>query len=95
MECVKVSSLNIHVENSFLVQRRDDIKRMIKYIKNEYPEHPTFKHSEKVLVAEWCVHNLLYNFGLFKERTKHVDLNSNKTILEKWAYLFIALFYTK
>lgn len=35
--------------------------------------------SVKSYLREWQAHNLLYKLGLFKERTKDVDLNINES----------------
>ncbi len=91
---IHVSDDNIRIENSYTARSRKEIKEVLGYIKYYYPGHLTFKNnSDLVLIAEWCTHNLLYNLGVLRSRTKDVDLNSNKTKLEKIAYLVTSLFY--
>lgn len=93
---IHVSDDNIRIENSYTARSRKEIREVLGYIKYYYPGHLTFKNnSDRVLVAEWCVHNLLYNLNVLRSRTKDVDLNSNKTKLEKIAYLIASLFYWK
>ena len=73
IECI-CSSNNVHIINSFEVTK---IKSMIIILKNLRKEFPYIKvvHNRSLfsLINEWRAHNLLYNLGLFKSKTKDVD----------------------
>ena len=92
---VLVSENNIHIYDSYLISSRKEMKEQISDIKSWYPSHPIFDIPEYILIAEWCSHNLLYNLGLFQYRTKDVDLNYNKSWIEKIVYVLVSLFYWK
>ena len=92
---VLISPNNIQIVDSYTIKSRKEMYKVLRDIKEKHLDNEVFKISDTVLVAEWCAHNLLYNLGLYKNRTKDVDLNSGKTILEKVAYLTLALFYWK
>lgn len=49
--------------------------------------------TAKSYLREWQAHNLLYKLGLFKERTKDVDLNINESWFRRVGYTIISLFY--
>lgn len=91
---LNIGEQDIQIVDSYKVTKRSDIKKYISEIKTEYSSHPVFeKISEKTLVSEWCVHNLLYKLNILRSRTKDVDLNSNKTKLEIFLYRFLSIFY--
>lgn len=54
------------------------MKSIIYCIKNETSdEYAINKRSTFNMIHEWRTHNLLYSFGLLKNRTKDTDLNTN------------------
>lgn len=82
---ITLSSNNIHIEDSY---RCKHIKDILKYIKLQDPK---CSRSLFGMINEWRSHNLLYSFGLYKDRTRSVDLEFNS----KWYYsvaYFIILF---
>ena len=93
MENVFVSDNNIQIKDSYLIKSRKEMKKILKQIEEEYPEHPTFTYPTYVLVAEWCTHNLLYSLGLYRNRTKDTDLDANKATKDIIAYLLVSLLY--
>ena len=91
---LNIGEQDIQIVDSYKVTKRSDIKKYISEIKTEYSSHPVFKKiSEKTLIYEWCVHNLLYKLNILRSRTKDVDLNSNKTKMEIFLYRFLSIFY--
>lgn len=45
------------------------------YLRELYSEHPVWKRTMKSLRREWAAHNLAYNLGIRREKTKDVDLD--------------------
>lgn len=82
----KATLRNVHINNSYLV-RKKDMEECLKFIeKNTWRDTElsfvgdmfdtaVFLRSIKSLKAEWVVHNALYNLGIQRERTKDVDLD--------------------
>ena len=69
---------NIKIIDSF---KYVDRETQIVTIKMFMEKYEWFKaRSLKSYVREWRAHNRLYKLGLFKDRTKDVDLN----VHEKW-----------
>lgn len=53
----------------------DEMYNILNYLKELFPDSLVFKRSLKSLTREWRVHNFLYKIGLYKSRTKDVDLD--------------------
>lgn len=91
---VNIGEYDIQVVDSYKIKKRKDIKKYITELKAEYCSHPVFVNiSEKTLISEWCVHNLLYKLNILKSRTKDVDFNSNKSKIEIVLYRLLSIFY--
>jgi len=70
-----ITNNNIHVENSYMYSK-DCMKDALELWRGKYPEYDVFIHrTDNDMIREWCVHNVLYELGIAKERTKDVDLN--------------------
>ena len=66
---------NIHVEDSARIPRRE-FGPVLDEIAALYPECQVLqKRSRYSLKCEWAVHNLLYNLGVYRKRTRDVDLD--------------------
>lgn len=68
---------------------------VIKKLRNEFPRI-TVIHDRSIfsLIIEWRAHNLLYDLGMYKSRTKDVDLNYPKWYVYP-IYFILSLFYLK
>jgi hypothetical protein len=90
-----ISILNnyVHINNSFKVTSRDDMNFVLDKIKTNYPNHEICNISNFMLVQEWATHNLLYSLGLFKDKTRDVDLNINKSWFISSLYCIIGFLY--
>lgn len=53
------------------------IKIILDY-NSKYPSNTNWQRSESSLLNEWYVHNILYDFGLYQERTKDVDFETSE-----------------
>lgn len=85
---IKVSKNNIHIEDSYKVNRKDDMQIVLTDIRADYSleESDVLKRTDKSLIKEWYVHNVLYNLNLFREHTKDVDLNYPQSKIIEIAY---------
>lgn len=66
---------NIKIIDGYKINKKKDMKSILLLLKQEHPECNTFKRSICSLISEWKTHNRLYRLGLWKSRTKDVDLN--------------------
>lgn len=79
---------NIHITDSYKIAKKKFKEYLLNY-KNEYPDCKVFKRGIFILIMEWSTHNFLYKLGLWKSRTKDVDLDYP----HKW-YIEILYFFT-
>lgn len=90
---ISASENNIHINNSFKIRGRKNIMCVIKQVKEIFPNHLVSSISNYLLVNEWACHNMCYKLGIYKERTKHTDLNCDNPWWLKIGYLIIGSFY--
>lgn len=70
---------NLHIDDSWQV-RKKDMKKQLYQIRYCY-EHPenicsdVWLRTYNSLISEWVCHNALYRLGLWRSRTKDVDLD--------------------
>lgn len=72
------------------------MKKILYRIKDKVKEDKTLAiHNRSVssMVNEWRVHNLIYSLGIFKDRTKSVDLNIGQPWYIKALYTILSPFY--
>ena len=74
MSVYKITSHNIHIQNSYKVSKHD-FSTILDFLKLRHPDCEVWKRSSWSLKAEWAVHNALYGLGIARHRTKDVDLN--------------------
>lgn len=78
-----ITKNNLHIVDSCQVSKKN-FGRTLTSIKNFHPKSDVWKRSDKSLKREWAVHNFSYSLGLFRSRTKDVDLNYPN----RWAWLY-------
>ena len=83
---VVVSDNNIRIENGYLVKGRA-FGFVLNRIRTDEPNEVTSNRSNYSLSCEWAVHNALYRLGLFRSRTKDVDLNYPCRL--EWLYIVL------
>ena len=83
---VVVSDNNICIKNGYLVRGRD-FGFVLNCIRANEPNEVTANRSNYSLSCEWTVHNALYKLGLFRSRTKDVDLNYPCRL--EWLYIVL------
>ena len=91
---VNVSKNNIHIEDSYKVNTREDMQMILTDIraKHSLEESDVLKRTDKSLIKEWCAHNVLYNLHLFRKHTKDVDLNYPQSKIIEIAYSIVSIF---
>ena len=83
---VVVSDNNIRIKNGYLVPCRH-FEFILNCIREDEPNEVTANRSNYSLSCEWAVHNALYKLGLFRSRTKDVDLNY--PCRSEWFYIVL------
>lgn len=86
---------NIHIDNSCEIRKRD-MEGALLSIEIAHPTLSVWKRPMKSLKREWATHNFCYMLGLWRSRTKDVDLNQPN----RWEWLYnitgaIALLFIK
>lgn len=94
---IEVSKNNIHIEDSYLINKRSDIQLVLDNIRANYSLEycEVLKRTDKSLIREWCSHNILYNLHLFRNHTKDVDLNYPQSKIVEVIYSVISIFHIK
>lgn len=90
------SENNTHIEESYRVKKRKDMKEFLKTVKLELrgdEGYAIFKRSEASMIREWRVHNLFYSLGIAKERTRDVDLNTGQPWYASVLYFLLSPLY--
>ena len=92
MDKIKISysEENTHVENSYLIDTKEEINFEVMNIirERQYEKKPVTRTFDSY-AREWKGHNNLFKLGLFKSHTKDVDLNENNSKLEELAWLIL------
>lgn len=85
---IKVSKNNIHIEDSYKVNKKEDMQIVLTDIRADYSleESDVLKRTDSSLIKEWHVHNVIYNLHLFRTHTKDVDLNYPQSKIIEIAY---------
>ena len=90
--CVyNVTENNIHIQYSYKMTSKSEMKEVLYAIQHKHPECNTFKRSYDSLIAEWRAHNRLYNWGIKRDHTADVDLNYPLKWYVELAYRIVGL----
>ena len=93
---ITVSTNNIHIDNSYTIERRADMKIILQELKEELINNsitmdtPFNRRSTKSMINEWVAHNNLYKLGYKPERTKDVDINTPQPCYITVAYWLLS-----
>lgn len=91
-----ITEKNIHIENSYLCKDPDVMNIKLDTIRAEAMKASIIYHrSNKSWIREWLAHNWLYNHGIEVERTAHVDLNEDESLIRRLGYFIIALLFCR
>ena len=72
----------IHITDSYKCKKIKDIKELLNLIKYNNISLVFLNRTNSSLINEWCAHNLLYQLGISRSRTKDVDMEYP----QKWYY---------
>jgi hypothetical protein len=90
-------SLNIHIQDSHLIQDSKTIENAIENIlASVYFEKLAaagYTRTKGSLIREWKAHNVLYRWGYEKERTGSVDLDQSESRGRRIAYFLLSLLF--
>lgn len=91
---VHISEDNTAILNSYIVKSAPDMESILYKIRtNASDKYAISKRSIPSMIREWRVHNLLYSIGLFKSRTRDVDLNIGNPWYIKALYFILSPLY--
>lgn len=91
--CITTTPDNTHIENSYLVKSRKDMRGLLECIElNSHCGDAVRRIPLKTMIREWRAHNLLYALGIARRRTGSVDLNENKWPV-RVMYFIMSLMY--
>lgn len=93
---VCVTKNNISIEDSYKIQKKSDMKNILEQIKSLYEnEHNEVLDNRSIrsMIWEWKSHNLVYSLGLFRDRTRTVDINYPIPGYMNIVYFIASLFY--
>lgn len=81
---------NVKIIDSYLI-KSDAVK--LAFLDELKDDELLDNRSYKSLIREWKAHNILYKFGLFKERTRDTDLDNQESIFRRIGYFIITLLF--
>ena len=94
---ITVSTNNIHIDNSYTIERRADMKIILQELKEELINNsitidtPFNRRSTKSMIKEWVAHNNAYKLNYKRERTSSVDMNYPQKWYVKVLYFVCSL----
>ena len=89
-----ISADNVHIMNSSKITKSADMKAIIKIIRVEAEKLGfKYKRSASSWLREWKAHNFLSERKVEESRTSSADLNEDETLLRRFGYFILALFY--
>lgn len=83
-----VTENNIHIKDSYAVPKKN-FGRILTRIHVLHPDCKVFERKMICLEHEWATHNFCYMCGLWRDRTKDVDLNVPMPWYKEWAYFIV------
>lgn len=86
-----ISDNNLHLIDSYKVHKKDFAKELNE-IKKKEPDYLVWNRGVPQMCLEWSCHNFLYMLGLWRSRTKDVDLNYPQSFLIRAVYAVCGCF---
>lgn len=92
---INASENNTSIINSYKIKSIKDMKEILNTIRLEVTNSNMAINKRRLysMINEWRAHNLLYSFGIQRDRTKTVDLDINQPWYMKIIYPIFSLFY--
>ena len=86
----------IHIKNSYLVTKNEDIKSVLEYIRglDEYQKlkEAGYTRTPTSEFYEWKGHNVLYKLGYQRSRTGSVDIDQKEPMRRRFVYAILSIF---
>lgn len=87
---------NIHIQDSYKVTTTESMKFILQLVKYTTSNRDiVYKRIMKSWLREWKAHNILYKFNIQRSRSQHTDLSENESMMRRFAYFILSLFYWK
>jgi hypothetical protein len=84
----KIYGDRVKLLDSYLVSKSDFDYELAKMM-NLHPTRLLWMRSERSLIREWASHNLAYNLGIKREKTKDCDLNFEQPWYTRLMYTIV------
>lgn len=90
-----IDEYNTCIEDSYTITKKDEMKEILEFLREQTPNnYAVHIRSIKSQIREWRAHNLLYKLGLYKSRTKDVDLDMDaEKLFYKIGYFVLSCLY--
>nr|DAF63770.1 MAG TPA: hypothetical protein [Podoviridae sp. ctz6O13] len=87
---------NTQIFDSYKVRKKRDMEEVIQKIRqaSDIPALAVRRRTVKGMVHEWKAHNLLYELGIARDRTKDVDLDIGNPWYKVLGYRILSIPYT-
>jgi hypothetical protein len=93
---VLASKENTQIVDSYKIKRIKDQLSIIKSIRKRAAKNYAIHRINLFnMINEWRAHNLLYDLGLYRNSTQHVDLDLKEPWYRRVLYTILSLFYFK
>lgn len=90
---ISFDELNIHIEDSYQVKTKKEMEEILRIVEGaSFNRGISYLRKRASWIREWKAHNLLYKLGLFKDRTKSVDLNEKESWFRRLGYFILSIF---
>ena len=89
----------LHIDNSYLITSDAEIKSALRYIRKydayKRLQDAGYTRTPESEYQEWKAHNVLYSWGIARERTSHVDIDQNESKFRRFIYAILSNFEVK
>lgn len=89
----------LHIDNSYLITSDAEIKSALRYIRKtdayKRLQGAGYTRTPESEYQEWKAHNVLYSWGIARERTGHVDIDQNEGKFRRFIYAILSNFEVK
>jgi len=96
IRCSYGQNLCLHINNSYLIESKKDIKVMLTYIHNSRKykrlQARGYTRTFESEYREWRAHNVLYKLGFKRDRTGSVDIDNNEPKWRRFVYAILSIF---
>lgn len=86
----------IHIKNSYLVTRNEDIKSVLEYIRGldgyKKLKENGYTRTPQSEFREWKGHNILYKLGYKRQYTGSVDIDQKEPMWRRFVYAILSIF---